>query len=201
MKTMPDEIKEEVLYAFSVEPEIDAALLEEYIRKYPQCRDELIDLSLELSLMPKGEEMPANEGVSESVESLWSSFQSMLEASDPISLPASELNNPLESLDKRGFIELAKQLNVSRMFLTRVRDKTIIASTLPMRFVEKVANAVGIGVESMRNVLAAPSTIAPGVRFKADGKPEATKQMTFDEAIENSNLSEKQQSELRAMKD
>jgi len=201
MKTMPDEIKEEVLYDFSVEPEIDAALLEEYIRKYPQYRDELIDLSLELSLMPEGEEMSANEGVSESVESLWFSFQSMLEPSDPISLPAGELNNLLESLDKHGFRELAKKLNVSRVFLMRVRDKTIIASTLPMQFVEKVANAIGVGVESMKDILAGPSTISPGMRFKADGKPEAGKQMTFDEAIENSGLSEEQKSELRAMKD
>jgi len=53
----------------------------------------------------------------------------------------------------------------------------------------------------MRDALNGPTTVSSGARFKAHGKPEAGKQMTFDDAIENSNLSEEQKSELRQMKE
>jgi len=201
MNTIPDSHKDEVLYAFSVEFQSDGNLLEEYINMYPQYRDELIDISIDLSLSPEQMDMPVEGAVSESVERSWVKFQSLLATSDPVSLSTMAVKNPLEDLDKQSFLSLAKLLNVSRPFLARLRDRTIKGSTLPRLLIERTASAIDVEFELMRDVLYGSSTVSSDVRFKADGKPVADKQMTFDDAIENSNLSEEQKSELRQMKE
>ena len=200
MKTKPDNTKGDVLYAFSVETNRDATTLEEYLQRYPQYRDELIDLSIELLTMPLQEEMPAEGEVSDSVKQSWETFQSMLSPSDPVSAVASAVN-PLETLDKQGFRSLAETLGVNAFFLVKLRDRTIKLSTIPTRFIEAVANAIDEGVDTMRAALDGPATISSATSFKADGKPAAEQQISFDEAVENSHLSEQQKVALRAMKD
>ena len=55
-------LAEDVLYAFSVEPKHDRQTLENYLRRYPELAEELIDLSHELRLVAElGEsEVPAD---------------------------------------------------------------------------------------------------------------------------------------------
>lgn len=43
--------EEDVLYAFSVEPKHDRQTIENYLRRYPELAEELIDLSHELRLV------------------------------------------------------------------------------------------------------------------------------------------------------
>jgi len=200
MKTRPDNTKDDVLYAFSVETNRDATTLEEYLQQYPQYRDELIDLSIELLTMPLQEEMPAEGEVSDNVTQSWKTFQSMLSQSDPI-LVAESAANPLEALDTQSFRSLAENLNVNTLFLVKLRDKTIKLSTVPTRFIEAVANAIDESIDTMRAALDGAATVSSATSFKADGKPAAEQQISFDEAIENSHLSEQQKSALRAMKD
>ena len=200
MSTTPNSTKDEVLYAFSVESHRSTSLLEEYINKYPQYRNELIDISIELSLSPKQVDMPVEGEVSDSVERSWVKFQSALEPSDPVSLSSHSVKHPLEALDNNSFRSLSKTLNLNRLFLTRLRDRTINASTIPRQLIEKIAKAIDTGFESIRDSLNEPPTVSPSVSFKAHGKPSASKQMTFDDAIESSNLSDEQKSELKAMK-
>mgnify|MGYP007059381028 FL=1 len=44
-------LAEDVLYAFSVEPKHDRQTLENYLLRYPELAEELIDLSHELRLV------------------------------------------------------------------------------------------------------------------------------------------------------
>jgi len=46
-------LAEDVLYAFSVEPKHDRQTLENYLLRYPELAEELIDLSHELRLVTK----------------------------------------------------------------------------------------------------------------------------------------------------
>ncbi len=200
MKKRPDNTKDDVLYAFSVETNRDATTLEEYLQRYPQYRYELIDLSIELLTMSLQEEMPAEGEVRDSVTQSWETFQSMLSPSDPVSAVASAVN-PLETLEKKSFRSLAETLDVNAFFLVKLRDKTIKLSTIPTRFIDAVANATGESVDTMRAVLDGAATVSSATSFKADGKPAAEQQISFDEAIENSHLSEQQIAALRAMKD
>jgi len=58
-----------------------------------------------------------------------------------------------------------------------------------------------IGADTLRSALQAPPTISTQARFKSDNKPTAEAQITFDEAIESSGLSEDQKEQMKAMKD
>ncbi|MFW1678689.1 hypothetical protein ACFVYJ_13040 [Pontibacter sp. JAM-7] len=196
----PDESKEDVLYAFSVEPRRDAAILEKYLQSYPQYRDELIDLSIEMLTAPVHEEIPADGKVSEGAAMAWDKFQSMLSGTESESR-STGVENPLANLDKKSFRDLAKSLGLSRIFLTRLRDQTITFSSIPIRFIEAVADAANVSADIMKSALNRPATISSAQSFKADGKPTAPEPISFDEAIETSNLSEEQKAALRAFKD
>lgn len=200
MKTTHDNAERDVLYAFSIEPNRDAEILAVYLEQYPQYREALIDLSIELLTAHNLDEKPPKIVSSDSAGRAWSGFQSLLSPTDPVFATKNSATNPLLDLSDRRFREIAKELNVTRLFLTRLRDSVIQASTLPERLVSQVAQLVGVGVDTLNISLHASPSVATGQRFKSDGKPSAGKQMTFDEAIENSGLSEEQKSALKAMK-
>lgn len=199
MNTTADTAQSDVLHAFSIEPNRDANTLEVYLKKYPQFREALIDLSIDLLSAPKLDGQ-SREGVpSESARHAWSKFQSLLSSTDPASPTSNSAPNPLLNLDDQRFREVANELNVTRLFLTRLRDRGIQVSTLPEQLVTQVAQLVGVGVDTLKTALHAPPSMTIGHRFKAKGKPGTGKQMTFEEAIDNSRLTDEQKSRLRAM--
>ena len=202
MTKRSDPIKDEVLYAFSVETNRDAKTLGEYLKNYPEYRDELINLSIELLFEPAQADMTIDGKFSEGVTQAWEKFQSTLSSTDHILRSESAcIENPLATLDKKSFRDLAASLGLSRVFLTRLRDQTITFSSIPVRFIEAVADAVNVSVDTMMAALDRPATISSAQSFKADGKPTAPEPISFDEAIETSNLSEEQKSVLRGFKD
>lgn len=202
MTTKSDALKDEVLYAFAVEPNRGAKTLGEYLTNYPQYRDELINLSIELLSEPSQEDITIDSKVGEGVPQAWEKFQSTLSASDPVSRSeVACIENPLAVLDKKSFRDLAERLGLSRVFLTRLRDQTITFSSIPIRFIEVVADAINVSIDTMMAALDRPATISSAQSFKADGKPTAPEPISFDEAIETSNLSEEQKAALRAFKD
>jgi hypothetical protein len=203
MNTSPPQLTEQdVLFAFSEEENHDSATLDIYLKQYPEYREVLVALSVELLVSPVDEAAQEADVVSkESIESAWSKFQSLLSPSDPISTRSSNVENPLVKLDQKSFISLAKSLGVSRAFLARLRDGTIVMATIPTKFIDSVSGALEVGSDTLRSALQAPPTISTQARFKSDRKPTAEAQMTFDEAIESSGLSEVQKEQMKAMKD
>ena len=198
----PQLTEQDVLFSFSEEENRDAATLEIYLKQYPEYREALVALSVELMVSPVDETVQeANVVSEESIGNVWSKFQSLLNPSDPVSIRSSSVENPLAKLDQKSFISLAKSLGVSRAFLARLRDGTIVMATIPAKFIDSVSGALEIGADTLRSALQAPPTISTQARFKSDNKPTAEAQITFDEAIESSGLSEDQKEQMKAMKD
>ena len=198
----PQFTEQDVLFSFSEEENRDAATLEIYLKQYPEYREALVALSVELLVSPVDETVQeANVVSEESIGNVWSKFQSLLNPSDPVSIRSSSVENPLAKLDQKSFISLAKSLGVSRAFLARLRDGTIVMATIPAKFIDSVSGALEIGADTLRSALQAPPTISTQARFKSDNKPTAEAQITFDEAIESSGLSEDQKEQMKAMKD
>lgn len=195
-----DESKEDVLYAFSIESVKDNLTLNKYLEKYPQYREELVDLSIDLFLSPSSEEALKGKTTSQNAELAWEKFQTML-AQPAEQLAIEELKDPLVDLNKQQFKDLAKKLNLSRLLLTRLRDRTIVYSSIPQKFIKTLSNAVGVSVEHISASLLGSPRVSVAENFKADGKPSASSQMSFDEAIEASNLSEEQKLLLKNYED
>ncbi|VGC35893.1 hypothetical protein [Klebsiella pneumoniae] len=201
MKAKSKASREAVLHAFSKEANRNEDTLANYLECYPEYRESIIDLSVELLTTPAFENLSDEAHADERAKKAWLTFQSMLNPEDPASAATQSTINPLARIDAGKFKVLAVHLNVSRRFLSRLRDNAIQVETIPKQFLELLAQQLRVSVEVLRTTLTAPSAIAAGQRFKASGKPVAGQKVTFEDALATSGLTESQQNILRTMKD
>jgi hypothetical protein len=201
MTTTPQASKADVLHAFSAEANINADTLAKYLKLYPQFRESLVDLSIELYSAPSFDEIVSEDVSSPNAKQAWSKFQSMLNASDPAAVTYDPVENPLSGLSDQRFREVARELNISRLFLSRLRDCTLEVATIPKQFLHLLADALKLTADQLQTALDAPPKIAQGQSYKSMAKPRAQGKITFDDALTQSGLSEEQQKILRSMRD
>lgn len=77
--------KNDVLHAFSSESNPNTDTLASYLKRYPQYREALIDLSIDIFTAPKFEGVAAEELPGDKPKQAWSRFQSLLSPADPAS--------------------------------------------------------------------------------------------------------------------
>ncbi|EIQ9462806.1 TPA: hypothetical protein I8412_002270 [Citrobacter freundii] len=201
MKFKSEASKEAVLHAFSKENNRNAETLASYLKRYPEYNESIIDLSIELLTAPSFDKLSTESQSDEKSKKAWLTFQSMLNPDDPASAMSQNIANPLSEMNTLQFKELANDLNVTRLFLSRIRDNAVQVSTIPAQFIKLLAQHLKLPIETLQEILTAPPEIAAGQRFKASGKPSAGQKVTFDELLATSGLSESQQVMLKAMKD
>jgi hypothetical protein len=187
--------EESVLMAFSMEPDHGRETLERYISEYPQHATALIDCSIDLRHQPPAEDVSAAEVPDSLVDKAWQRFERAVQQ------PAAEVVNPFAKLNSSGFKSLARSLDVSNLFLMRVRDRAISAATIPARFVEKLASELGATVQAVGAYLQGPPGMVSGHAFRSSVKPSVGEQITFDQAVATSQLTPEQQATLKALSD
>jgi len=185
--------EESVLMAFCLEASHGRETLERYIREYPQHATALIDCSIDLLHgLPAGDasviEVPDS-----AVDKAWQRFERAVQQ------PDGEVANPFAKLNTSSFKSLAHSLDVSNLFLMRVRDRAIRAATIPARFVEKLASELGTTVQAVGAYLQGPPGMVSGQAFRSSVKPSVGEQITFDQAVETSQLTPEQQATLKAL--
>lgn len=187
--------EESVLLAFSMEPSHGRETLERYVREYPQHATALIDCSIDLRPELPAEDVPAIMVPHSAVDKAWQRFEQAVQQ------PAAEVANPFAKLNTSGFKALARSLDVSNLFLMRVRDRAINAATIPARFVEKLASELGATAQAVGAYLQSPPGMLSGHAFRSSVKPSVGEQITFDQAIATSQLTPEQQATLKALSD
>lgn len=195
-KTRRDD-EEEVLITFAVEPLHDRATLERYIAEYPQYTQALIDCAIELMLesaRPEAELAP-DDAV---VDQAWVRFQA---AMAPADAARSAVADPFAKVGPTLFKAIAKRLDLSSLFLVRVRGRAISAATYPQRFIQRLAGELETSPMALLDFLRTPPTMAPGLSFRSDMKPEVADQISFETAVETSQLSPAQKGALLNLKD
>ena len=192
--------EESVLMAFSMERSHGRETLERYITAYPQHATALIDCSIDLLHEPPANDVPANDVPATEVpvsamDKAWQRFERAVQQ------PDAEVANPFAKLNTSSFKSLARSLNVSNLFLMRVRDRAIRAATIPARFVEKLASELGATVQALGAYLQGPPGMVSGQAFRSSVKPSVGEQITFDQAVATSQLTPEQQATLKALAD
>jgi hypothetical protein len=177
-------LAEDVLFAFSVEPKHDRQTLENYLRRYPELAEELIDLSHEIRLV-------AELGESEIEVAVDAPVTGVVEA---VQRRPADLFNDIKGA---RFRELANSLNVPSSILVALRDRLVVPSSIPVRFLKSLSGALGASVDTVRAYLEQRPTVAPALSFKADQKPSVPAQITFSELVRNTRLTKSQEAELR----
>lgn len=187
--------EEEVLLAFSVEPTHDYQTLEQYLREYPEHAKALVTCSIELMVgATRGDEVAVtSEGA---VDRAWQRFQTVVGQSDDVLV-----TNPFATLNPTAFRSLAKKLNITNLLLIRLRDRAIVAATIPRRFVQGLATELGATAEAVMDYLQSPPAMVSGHSFRSTVKPAVTEQISFTEAIEMSQLTPAQLDALKALQD
>jgi len=187
--------EEEVLLAFSVEPTHDRKTLEQYLREYPEHAKALVACSIELMVdaTRSGDVAVTSEGA---VDRAWQQFQTV------VSQPGDVLvANPFATLNPTAFRSLAKRLDITNLLLVRLRDRAIVAATIPGRFVQGLAIELGATAEAVMDYLQSPPAMVSGHSFRSAVKPAITEQISFAEAIEKSQLTPAQLDALKALQD
>jgi hypothetical protein len=187
--------EESVLMAFSMEPSHGRETLERYVREYPQHTAALIECSIDLFYEPSAGDVPAAEVPDSVMDKAWQRFERALQQ------PDAEVANPFAKLNTSNFKSLARGLDVSNVFLMRVRDRSIRAATIPARFVERLASELGVTVQAVGAYLQGPPGMVSGQAFRSSVKPSVGEQITFDQAVTTSQLTPEQQATLKALAD
>lgn len=125
----------------------------------------------------------------------WQRFERAVQQLD------AEIANPFAQLNTSGFKALARSLDVSNLFLMRVRDRAIRVATIPAQFVEMLASELGATVQTVGAYLQGPPGMVSGQAFRSSVKPSVGEQITFDQAVETSQLTPEQQATLKALSD
>lgn len=188
--------EEEVLLAFSVEPKHDRATLENYLRQYPEHSDALVDCSIELMMDASHAGDVATASSDQIIEQAWQQFQSTIGSAQ-----STAVVNPFAQVNSTAFKSIAKRLDISNLFLIRLRERAIDASTIPMRFVQRLAVELGATTDAMMIYLRSPPGIVSRQSFRSDVKPSVTTQISFEQAIETSQLTPAQITALQALRD
>lgn len=208
-----DELRE-AFYELSVAQDVpDAKLLDELVRRYPQLGDELTELAIAIALDAlRGDRaveaaqaaMPA--AVSPGVSRALSHFQHQLHVTgkgatgqQAETAQKGPVANPFSKLPTDEFKGLAARLNVSSIFVMKLRDRQIDPQTIPARFEQRVAEELSVPLELIHAHFAARPALQAGQYFKAEGKPAVGAQQSFEQAVRSSGMSAEQQKGLLDM--
>jgi len=188
--------EEEILLAFSVEPTHDRKTLEQYLIEYPEHAKALVTCSIELmvDVTRNDDVVVTSEGA---IDRAWQRFQTVVGQPDDVLV-----TNPFATLNPTAFRSLAKKLDITNLLLIRLRDRAIVAATIPRRFVEELAAELGATAEAVMGYLQSPPAMVSGHSFRSTVKPTVTtEQISFTEAIETSQLTQAQLDALKALQD
>jgi hypothetical protein len=204
----------EAFYALSMTQDIpDAKLLDDIVRRYPEFGDELTEFAIALALdalrgdrVTEAAEAALDPNVvSPAVSRAISHFQNRLHAvtvgahvteRKPAPAASADAPNPFVALPRQEFRALAERLNANAVFIGKLRDRQIDPRTMTSGFQRRVAEELKAPLEVVMAHFATSQSAPARQFFKAEGKPSAGGQQTFEEAVRNCGLTEAQQQAL-----
>lgn len=190
-----------------VEPWPDPATLDTLTRLYPDAAFELtrfaIDLTIDRLSGDASFEPEQSDVLDPAVMLAISRFHNkMFELNRDLPKAARRTaeplpQNPFRSLDQNSFKATATALGANPAFVMKLRDRRIVAETIPQAFLDFVSNVTTFSREVLWSHLSAGSNVIPtGQHFKSDAKPVSGRKQTFEEAVRSSGLTDGQVSHL-----
>jgi hypothetical protein len=195
-----------VLYEFALaKPVPDAALVDEFVRHYPEYASDLTAYAIELALdaiAARNEPVDKPSAVTApSVSRAMSRFHNRLhavrkETDAEAAKAAPAVENPFAKLTRDAIRALAQGLHANTVFVMKLRDRHISLETMTEGFLHRIADELGVRLENLVAHFAAPAYLQSSAHFKAETKPEAGEKQTFEEAVRSCGLTPEQQNSL-----
>jgi hypothetical protein len=208
----------DVLYQFAMNyRHPDAEQLDDYVRRYPGHADALMALAIELVLEQASENaeatvVKADEADAETDAMLsraMSLFQNRLfEVQKSQNAAVTEHRTQRPAAASRDLFGqrstaymkmLCEKLDVSGLFLKRLRDREILAETIPLAFIRLMAQVMEEIEAEVASYFARSPQIAKHVHFMSEVTPAVQGQITFEQAVRTSAMTSEQQTRLLAL--
>jgi hypothetical protein len=201
----------EAYYVLSTAQEVpDAKLLDNIVRRCPQFGQELTDFAIAIAVdalrgdrvVEAAEAAIDPTAISPAVSRAMSHFQNRLHAHTTRAPEVksarqfAEAANPFAGLSRSEYRAFAARLNANAVFVGKLRDRQIDPLTMTPGFRAHVAKELTAPLDVVVAHFSARQAAPTGQFFKAEGKPTAGAQQSFEEAVRNSGLSEAQQTFL-----
>ena len=195
-----------VLYELALaKPAPDAALVDAFVRHYPEYAADLTEYAIELALdalaaqnesmvMPVATTTPSVSRAMSRFHRRLSAVRKGPDAEAARAAPAVE--NPFATLTRAEVRALAQRLHANTVFVMKLRDRHIRGDTMTEGFLRRLADELGVLREIVVAHFAAPAYVPSRAHFKADIKPEAGEKQTFEEAVRSCGLTPAQQHAL-----
>jgi len=174
---MSNEIDQnDVLDDFAMEMPVGPETLRSYIEKYPKLAMELTDLYHELLMAD----------LSAQVDGMQLETKSAFEATDQ------SLAAVARALSGAQLRDLAKKSGLPRDFIAGFRDRKIRLGSIPGALLTNLARSASVNIHQLMNHLQDTTGSTPQMAHKADGKPQNSAPVEYDEFVEGLALDEKE---------
>jgi hypothetical protein len=180
---------EDVLGAFSVEPDPGGETLALYLQRYPQFAEPLIDLSRELHRAFPSAAAPHTAEDEARIDAAW---RRHVEALSPAQADV------FAALSTQELRDLSKALDVPRQVITAFRDRRVILDSVPRHFLGRLAAAVHQPLERLAASLAPATQPALARSHKSDAKPTAGVPVTFERLLIDAGVPDDKRARLLA---
>lgn len=187
MKHDPHASKEDVLDAFAVEPDIDRLTLERYLRDFPKFAADIVELAAELTTASVEEPVSLLADEQALIDSAWNSF---------LSSGKKVATNPFANFSPADFRRIAEALGIRRSVLTAFRECTVIAATVPGRFLRRLAEVIESPVEVILSHLNSQPLAVAGRSYKSLTKPQVAEPVSFEQLLIDAAMSEADRNRL-----
>lgn len=181
----------DVLDLFQMEEVHDGDVLARYVKAHPQFALQLIDLSRLLATPDADDQEPLSALEKSRIDAAWIVHK----AAGP-ELPKGA--NPLDALVGERSKALAASLGVPRQVVTCLRERKVDPAKTPRPILRTLSNALAIPEPHVIAAMHQPPASASGRSFKADGKPGAAGQVSFEQVLIDAGVSEADRARLLA---
>lgn len=180
--------RDDVLNAFSVEPDPGRETLERYLRDHPDLAPELVDLSRELSRGVCEDEEPLTPEDEALIDAGWSRHR----GATPKSV------SPFDALSLDELRDLAKRLEVPRQVITAFRERRVDVASVPRRFLTRLAAALNSTLDLLVSTLGPQHTPDLARSYKSNTKPMVAAPVSFERLLIDAGVPEERRAGLMA---
>jgi hypothetical protein len=164
----------------------DPEVLNRYVCLYPHAARDLAALLHELEL----QKALAGDNPIDARSEVWI---------DGLSIDIASAPNPFANLDVARYASVRDALGVPTIILNAFRDRLVAAGTVPLRFLEQLAQELGTGLSELIAFLAQPPGLQKAVQHKSDKAPRAPMtKVSFASLLDDAGVSAEQALELLA---
>lgn len=162
--------------------------LKEWIADYPAQKEELVTWAVGLSELNYAESAPPDPVADARTLEIGMRALSRMKYRTKTEVAAAPIVSLLEAARLQGMDpkQFAERLNLDKPMVTKLNQKLMQVVTIPSTLIQKIAEELKVGVQQVQDYLNRPSTLASGVSYRSETKPEIGSQQPFSEAIRSS---------------